>query len=257
MKKIYVVLGLALHLLTAKCEKIVLRENIQDTQFKNTEISNTITIGENSYFFNDNRVYLEAKAKYDDGIDSKFIEEFVCAEMRFIKQYEQGSVYKFVIEPLGTLTDERLNIYFYITNNKIYRLWSYVYQDNRAITFYDDDELLVKVLDTDEKLINNGQIVCQDEEMQCELMEEELEFHFAINKQGKQIEYSSYTITPNGRVYYYENFIWEEGKGLIEFGSGYRVERDPLYLTEITQISAREYRRRQYMLKPLISDHIY
>ncbi|MDE7250600.1 MAG: hypothetical protein K2N82_12125 [Lachnospiraceae bacterium] len=202
-------------------------------------------------------MYLEAKAKYDNGIDSKFVEEFVCAEMRFIKQYEQGSVYKLVIEPLGTLTNERLIIYFYVTNNKIYRLWSYVYQDDKAITFYDDDKLLIKVLDTDEKLINNGQIVCQNEEMQCKLKEEDLEFHFAIKGQGKQIEYSSCTITPNGEIYYYENFIWEEGKGLIEFGSGYCVERDPLYLTEITQISAREYRRRLYMLKPSIGDHIY
>lgn len=244
MKKVYVVLGLALHLLTAKCEKIVSRENVQDTQFKDTEISDTIAIEKNSYFFNDDRVYLEAKAKYDDGIDSKFVEEVACAEMRFIKQYEQGSVYKLVIEPLGALTDERLNIYFYVTNSKIYRLWSYVYQDDRAITFYDDDELLVKVLDTDEKLINNGQIVCQDEEMQCELKEGDSEFHFAIKKWGKQIEYSSCTITPNGEIDYYENFKWEEGKGLIEFGSGYRAERDPLYLIEITQISAREYRRR-------------
>ena len=231
------------------------RENTQDTPSKDTEISDAITIEENPYFFNDDRVYLEAKAKYDNGIDSKFVEEFVCAEMRFIKQYEQGSVYKLVIEPLGALTDERLNIYFYVTNSKIYRLWSYVYQDD--ITFYDDDELLVKVLDTDEKLINNGQIVCQNEKMQCELKEGDSEFHFAITKQGKQIQYSSYTITPNGEVYYYENFIWEEGKGLIEFGSGYRAERDPLYLTEITQISAREYKRRLYMLKPSIGDHIY
>ena len=219
--------------------------------------SDAITIEENSYFFNDDRVYLEAKAEYDDRIHSKFVEEFVCAEMRFIKQYEQGSVYKLVIEPLGALTDERLNIYFYVTNSKIYRLWSYVYQEDKVVTFYDDDELLVKVLDTDEKLINNGQIVCQDEEMECERKEGDIEFHFAIREQGKQIGYHSWTVTPNGEVYYYERFIWEEGKGLIEFSSGYRAERDPLYLTEITQISAREYKRRLYMLQPSIGDHMY
>lgn len=244
MKKIYVILGLALHLFFTNYEKIVSQENIQDTQFKGTEISNTIANEENSYFFNDDHVYLKAKAKYDDVTGSKFAEETACAEMRFIKQYEQGSVYKFVIEPLGALTDERLNIYFYVTNNKIYRLWSYVYQDDKVITFYNDDELLVKVLDTDEKLINNGQIVCQEEEVQDELRGEDSEFHFAIKKCGKQqIEYSSCSITSNGEIYYYENFKWEKGKGLIEFCSGYRAEREPLYLTEITQINARRYRR--------------
>lgn len=190
MKKIYVILGLALHLFFTNYEKIVSQENIQDTQFKGTEISNTIANEENSYFFNDDHVHLKAKAKYDDVTGSKFAEETACAEMRFIKQYEQGSVYKFVIEPLGALTDERLNIYFYVTNNRIYRLWSYVYQDDKVITFYDD-----------------------------ELREEDSEFHFALKKCGKQqIEYSSCTITSNGEIYYYENFKWEKGKEEVQPG---------------------------------------
>ena len=89
-------------------------------------------------------------------------------------------------------------------------------------------------------MIHNGQVVCQDEEIQSEQKEGDSEFHFAINKSKDQIEYSSYTITPNGETYYYESFVWEKGKGLIEFNSGYRAERAPLYLTEIAEISEEE-----------------
>lgn len=231
MKKAFITFILSLQLFTVEYEKINLWENTQ-----------TVWIKENPYFFNKDYMYLKAKAKYEDIESAKFVGDVVHAEMYLVKEYEQGSVFKFAVEPLGTLTDERLNTYFYVTDDKIYRLFSYVYQDDEVLTFYDNDELLTEVLDTDEKLINNGQIVCQDEEMKSELKEGDSEFHFSILKSENQISYSSCVITPNGEVYYYESFVWEEGKGLIEFNSGYHAEREPLYLTEISEINEERYR---------------
>lgn len=210
-------------------EKQELWENIQ-------------TVWTNSYFLDRDKMYLKAKAKYEDIESAKFVEEVVYAEMYLVKEYEQGSIFKFAVEPLGALTGERLNTYFYVTDDKIYRLFSYVYQDDEVLTFYDNDELLTEVLDTDEKVINNAQIVCQNEEMKRELKEGDSEFHFSILKSENQISYSSCVITPNGEIYYYESFVWEEGKGLIEFNSGYRAEREPLYLSEISEISKERYR---------------
>ncbi len=243
MKKIYVILMLLLRLFTVGFEKVDEQESAQDSQFKDTENSNNIISEGNPYFSAKNHMYFKAQAEYDDTVHSKFVEEVVYAEMYLVKEYDQGSVYKFVVEPLGSLTDERLNTYFYVTNDKIYRLFSYVYQDNEMITFYDNDELLVEMLDTDEKLINNSQIVCQNEEVKSETKEGDIEFHFAISKLENQINYSSTTITPNGEIYYYESFVWEEGKGLIEFNSGYRAESEPLYLTEISEISEERYKK--------------
>lgn len=243
MKEIYIIILLSLRLLTVGCEKADPQESEQVVQVNNIENSDEATLEGNSYFFSKDHVYLKAKAEYEDTINSKFAKEVVWAEMYLVKEYEQGSVYKFVVEPLGALTDERLNTYFYVTKDKIYRLYSYVYQDGGVITFYNDDELLMQVLDTDEKLINNGQVVCQNEEIESKLYEGDSEFHYVISKRENQIVYSSRSITPNGEIYYYESFRWEEGKGLVEFNSGYRVEREPLYLTEIAEISEENYKK--------------
>lgn len=229
MKKIFIVMMFSLQLFIVGYEK-------------NKSWETTPTVWTNPYFINKDYMYLKAKAKYEDIEHAKFVDEVVYAEMYLIKEYKQGSVFKFTVEPLGTLTDERLNTYFYVTDDNIYRLFSYVYQDDEVLTFYDNDEMLIEILDTDEKLINNGQIVCQDEEIKSELKEGDSEFHFSILKSENQITYSSCVITPNGEVDYYENFVWEEGKGLVEFNSGYRAERDPLYLSEIMEISEEKYR---------------
>lgn len=176
---------------------------------------------------------LKANAEYVD--DDRFEKSTVFAEWYLVKNYEYGSVYRLKVEPVGNLTLDRLNIYFYITNGKIYRLWSYVYGENEVIDFYDNDELLTEILYTDEKLKNNGVVVCQDEEIEDELEEYEEGQHTSLHKWRKQIIYNSYYQKANGDLNYYETFVWEEGKGLVEFTSGFRVERDILYLTDITE----------------------
>lgn len=39
----------------------------------------------------------------------------------------------------------------------------------------------------------------------------------------------------DGSTHYYESFVWEKGKGLVEFRSGFRVEADILYIENITK----------------------
>ena len=114
-------------------------------------------------------------------------------------------------------------------------MWGYVYGENEVIDFCDNDELLTEILDTDEKLKNNGVVVCQDEEIEDELEEYEEGQHTSLHKWKNKISYNSYYKKANGDLNYYETFVWEEGKGLVEFSSGFRVERDILYLTEITK----------------------
>lgn len=73
---------------------------------KDIEFHAAIAFEENSFFFNSDHVYVKANVTYDDAVHSKFAEETACAEVIFIKQYEQGKLYKLAVEPLGRLTDE-------------------------------------------------------------------------------------------------------------------------------------------------------
>ena len=182
----------------------------------------------NPYFYGGDQVLLSANAEFYEVETHE--EKSVEIKVGLIKVYEQGSLYKFAVEPLGYLGAERVNIYFYVTNEKIYRIWSYIYQDEEVIEFYNDDELIVKYLNTDEELVANGEIVCQLEEI-SEKTEDGISYSISII--GNQVMYSRRDEQANGETGFYEWFTWEKGKGLVDYGSGFGLEGDILYLSEI------------------------
>ena len=187
---------------------------------------------DNIYFYPADSQYLTATAEYFE-LETRTEKEIV-AEIYLVKEYEQGNVYKFAIEPIGYLGEERTNIYFYVTSDKIYRLYSYVYQDGETIEFYDNDELLVQYLDTDAKLIENGTVVCQPEGT-TELNNQEAAYSISVD--GDRVVASRSDEKVNGERGFYERFVWEEGKGLVEYGSGFGVEADILYLSRIEAVA--------------------
>ena len=215
----------------------------------------------NKYFYNTSNKCLEALAtnenpneeptgniRYDN---SWFESKTVNVTINKLEKIGNGEIYKLkIILPsdfLSYLEPERLNIYFYVTEDKIYRLLSYVFTDNGLISFYDDDDMLLRELDTEEKLIANGYIVFQEDEysyfesnVQDENDENESPLHgshYSIKKNEKQTTGAYRYIKYNGESDFYEWFIWEEYKGLIEYGSGYRNESDVLYLKDISVTS--------------------
>ncbi len=183
---------------------------------------------QNPYFYDTDHIVLGATAEYYELETKK--ERPTEIEVYLIKAYEQGKLYKFVIEPTGYLDDARTNIYFYVTSEKIYRIWSYIYQGEEVIEFYDNDELLTKYLDTDEKLIENGEIVCQSEEMP---EEKESSTKSSISLTENKVIYRRYDVQENGETGFYEWFTWERNKGLVDYGSGFGAEGDILYLKQI------------------------
>lgn len=59
-------------------------------------------------------------------------------------------------------------------------------------------------------------------------LKEEKGWHEEIMVEGTVCTYRSYNdLTETG---YYERFVWEKGKGLIEYKSGFGAERDRIYL---------------------------
>lgn len=185
----------------------------------------------NPYFYQKESVDLSAMAEYYD-VETTTSEQ-IDIKVYLVKKYEKGELYRFVIPSIVGLGTERTNLYFYVTENQIYRLFSYVYEDDRCITFYDNDNLLTSTLYTDEKLIENSVVVCQTESMSDRLAQEEAGMHFSITKQKDNIVYSRCDIENNGEVGFYESFVWKKGKGLVEYRSGYKIEADILYLDSI------------------------
>ncbi|MDE7403921.1 MAG: hypothetical protein K2M81_02315 [Lachnospiraceae bacterium] len=197
---------------------------------------------QNDYFFHSDKTYLKANAEYFDRITSEYKEEVIYAEVYLVKEYEQGSVYRLAIEPTVGLEYERLNQYFYVTEDKIYRLWPSYYSEDRqeVIRFY-DDALFTAFLNTDEKLIEEGKIVCQSEELESSQEEKEERICYSISKNNDQITYSYQELKVNGETNYSENYVWEEGKGLTMYTSGCGgALKDILYMTEISVVSEAE-----------------
>ena len=204
---------------------------------------------ENPFFYSRGNTLLSADIKYEasetwDTINGEL-------KIKWLKRYDNGDLYKLSVEGIseGFLGPERKNIYLYVTPNEIYRLWSFYRDENgQSITFYDNDSLLMETFDTDEKLIENGELVCCMERIEDELGKEdlgknemgtpisEIGKHFFIIPEGERITYSRYDTKPNGETDFYENFVWERGKGLVEYRSGFRAEAEILYIENISII---------------------
>ena len=185
---------------------------------------------DNPYFYNTDYIDLWATAEYYE-LETKERSP-IGIKVYLVKIYKQGKLYKFAMQPIDGLEDARTNIYFYVTSEKIYRIWGYIRQDEKLIEFYDNDELIVKYLDTDEKLIENGEIVCQCEEI---TKENEEGSNVSISVFEDKVVYSRCDIKVNGEPGFYEWFVWEHNNGLTDYRSGFGAERDILYLEQIME----------------------
>ena len=209
----------------------------QEEYVKEYEMATGLAYDGNPYFFTRRNARLSADVTYYSLENPSTVQGQL--EMKWIKRYENGDLYKLSILPTADMTkagylgDARLHIYMYVTSDEIYRLWSYDIHSDERIEFYNDDELLVAALDTDERLIANGELVCSMENVADALDSEEVGTHAAITHRGNQAIYTRVDRKVNGEPGYYETFVWEEGRGLVEYRSGFRAEAEILYLENI------------------------
>lgn len=211
-----------------------LEEKFESTDYDEIIDKNDEEINfENPYFYSQKECFLSADIQY------AYLGIFINGELKlqWLKEYDNGNLYKLTVESDGNITDllgeERLNIYFYVTADNIYRLWSYAVQNGEVIEFYNNDVLLMETLNTDEKLIENGEMVCCMDEKTDELEPSEVGSHVTIIQPEEQITYNRVDIGASGNREFYERFVWEEGKGLVEYKSGYRRESEILYIDNI------------------------
>ncbi|MCI6811086.1 MAG: hypothetical protein SOX11_10000 [Lachnospiraceae bacterium] len=169
---------------------------------------------------------------YDEDMD--LAESAVKLKISFIKAYENGSVYKLSMESLNGYQEGHTHIYLYVTAEQIYRIYTWTMENAEVIYFDNDDERLKEILDTDEKIIDHADIVCQEEEINEDLEQGEEGRYYTIKKTGNQVVGSYLWIKPNGEIGNYEGFIWKENVGLINYYSGYGAQRDIINLNNIS-----------------------
>ena len=150
--------------------------------------------------------------------------EQVKIQVEQVEQWENGILYTMMIES-DTKDDSRYLYgrdrfflgYFYVSEDKIYRI-----DENKM------EEVNIK---NEEDFIARGTVVCQEMGKEDSLKEEK-GWHEEIMVEGTVCTYRSYNdLTETG---YYERFVWEKGKGLIEYKSGFGAERDQIYLRRET-----------------------
>lgn len=146
--------------------------------------------------------------------------EQVQIQVEQVEQWGNGILYTMMIES-DTEDDSRYFYgrdrfflgYFYVSEDKIYRI-----DENKM------EEVNIK---NEEDFIARGTVVCQEMGKEDSLKEEK-GWHEEIMVEGTVCTYRSYNdLTETG---YYERFVWEKGKGLIEYKSGFGAERDRIYL---------------------------
>lgn len=190
-----------------------------ETSISETEVySQSI---ENEFFFKD----ISEKNKYN--VQHSFFSEIIPPELSLQitieSQYEKGTLYKIKCdftedfpERYETGTDRLSLGYFYVPDNSntIYRIR--------------EENMTDEVMQSEESVIAAGTIVCQEEELEDVLEEDEKGWHEWITADVDLREYHCYNnLTETG---FYERFVWKRGYGLLYYTSGYGAERDMIEL---------------------------
>ncbi len=204
---------------------------------------------QNPYFYSQNTFNLSAEATYYSTV-SYDAKEKVNIEGKLIKNYKTGDLFKLKIDfredqgliydntfkaPIQ-LTSDRVVFYFYVTNEKIYLVNPYIYNEQKKQVYIglNNEMALTFFLPTDQKIIANSEIVCQEEILH---VVDEYGGVTNITSKNEEVEYGRREYNQsNGELSFHEDFIWEKDKGLIFYGSAYRMEAEILYLNAIEEI---------------------
>lgn len=183
-------------------------------------VSNVLSKREFNKFFNEKEIEL---AKYNgvfSDMDGSLLEKDVYIKVQEIGYLEEGKVYKLEIEKIQGVSEKRLILgMFYVQNDKIYKI-DYT-QENEDIVLKEN------------KFPITGVSVCQNEEIQDNLKQEQKGFHQYLQVQEDERKYCSY----NNQIEsgYFETYIWKKNVGLKYYKSGYGAERDLVELKLIEE----------------------
>ena len=221
----------------------------QDTQAsvsQNTDDGKLHVRVHNPFFYEKEVTNLDARIEYCEG--DVTISRVGKLTMRLIKNYEKGDLFKLSVAHERNIQDyfgeERLNIYFYVTNDKIYRVPSYINRDGEKLPVYEDD-FVIAYLDTDDKVISESELVYCKENFKNKV---ELE-NVVIGTESDGGRYDRTEWNKDGSIYYYEVFSWNKITKLSWFDSEYGTGADSLYIWGIEEIDVDQTDQRDYFTK--------
>ena len=175
--------------------------------------SNVRGIEGTNYFFPNGTSSWTYEGKF---LESSLQTEQIKLSVIEVEGFEEGNLYELMWHCNRDIQDryggdkQYLGL-FLVLNDSIYLI-----RDE-----YAKDELL-----TVEEIKNAGTLVCSKYGKEDSLGEDERGWHEYILVKDNRSEYHGYNnLVETG---YYENFVWEIGKGLIEYRSGYGAEADAI-----------------------------
>lgn len=172
----------------------------------------------NSFFYKDDVHKANYKARFTfAGVDLPNEVELLITE---VLSFKNGIMYELKINYSKDFRgrnyygwDRFHLVYFYVQKDKIYLI---------------QDQNVLDNIKTEADIINNGIIVCQEDEVKDALDENEGGWHEYILVHDKRREYHGYNSF--GETGFYEMFIWEQGNGLVEYKCGFGAEKDDIEL---------------------------
>lgn len=179
-----------------------------DLADKTTEINDTTKV-KNPFFFENNDLLLNysAKISFDEVIESD-----IKLYVNEIATFKYGKLYELKIDPVNGIPYDRVCLgCFYVQEDKIYKI-----------------EGNLNKLGSNDEILNDSEIVCQNKRMEDALNKDEPGWHHYIEVSGDKIEYHAYDNQIS--TGYYESYVWEKGQGLIYYKSGYGAESESIEL---------------------------
>jgi hypothetical protein len=191
--------------------QVDLNTNKTDSANNMSNITGEETV-DNSFFNKSDISQLNYKGKF---LFNGVVEKDIKLHINEVADLKQGKVYELKLDSIQYVSNERLNLgYFYVQKDKIYKV--------------EPTEENLNKLKTSGQMLNNSVIVCQEKELKDTLSKDEPGWHYYMEVNGDKREYHSYNnLVSTG---YYESFIWEKNKGLINYRSGYGAERESIEL---------------------------
>ena len=194
----------------------------------------------NPYFPAKEHMTLKVRANYY--MAQEPIDEIVDAEIDRLRVYEKGCIYKlkiYVTTHTASFDFPVMVRYFYVKADEINLIWPF-YQaepNGKCIYFYDDDELLLQTFDTEEKLESKGSLepVCREENIE----EEEASWFCSMKKEKDRVTFYRREKNHSGDEMQKDLFVWEKGKGLVQFETGFGPGPMEVTITEICEVHNR------------------
>jgi hypothetical protein len=218
MKKVMLVICLIYIIFTASCANKTWQGN-SDT--KNTSIQiatpNSTSLASasvrNPFFFKDS----ESKPIFK-GVFSfdNIVKKDITLNIKKLENLKNGALYELKIESISDIPNERMSLgYFYVQSDKIIK--------------YNATEKILNELKANKDVSGDYQVICQDTEIKDTLGQDEKGFHHSLVVSGDTREYHAFNNqTSTG---YYESFIWEKDKGLVNYRSGFGAEKDAIEIS--------------------------